>query len=572
MGILDTMREAAESTWLAPGRFIWWLRFRDSETDSYGAPIGPNPQPKIPPPPIPDPPIIPEDEKPFINNGDWIVPVLPYIPDSQTPQIPPRRLPILPDNQDPYKTPIGQSVTVGQKLTDQIYGKLLHKPFKNEELEIKLQESSAVETEWDIEQEEALGIFFWWHEQSVDNEKKPATIPIWDCGCLIIPENIRGCTGGMGLQFGLKFIHKLSEIMAVDANNAYQKVENVIYKSIKVERDKIEIERTYPDEDFPLYLISEAKIDRIHTILGGHYFKDGKYKINIENINKYWKEQLFDAENEMQPRELEVESFFEFYQAWSFISAYKLGLDQYPIEIPPSLFSFDDIKEETLKIHSLTEFFDWYLDQFDALIGEFPIETEIIDTDPLKEGNQTEIIQHPNIAETLAEIFKLTREAAIQGDIANNFLARSACELVGLKTMSAVNQSYLQALYSAMGFRGNRKRIPMRYSFDIKNPESIVDLLKESEASAIGVRSQEKSDLWTYLENLQFAAAIIKQVFFRNDKNADLELSGMERLKDRGSKDFDSEWDEFEKNLKDQMSILNKDSIPKPDIKKENKK
>jgi hypothetical protein len=68
--------------------------------------------------------------------------------------------------------------------------------------------------------------------------------------------------------------------------------------------------------------------------------------------------------------------------------AYRLGLHDFPTEVPQTLLSYTD-KDALTKIKTLTDYLGWYVQQFDALVGQFPIEITIEDIDPLTKGNQT---------------------------------------------------------------------------------------------------------------------------------------------------------------------------------------
>ncbi len=112
--------------------------------------------------------------------------------------------------------------------------------------------------------------------------------------------------------------------------------------------------------------------------------------------------------------------------------AYRLGLHEFPANVPQTLLSYTD-KDPTIKINSLADYLGWYVQQFDALVGQFPIEITIEDTDPLTKGNQTKKIELANVSEALAELFGQGTQTSMNSGVAVNFLMRLASEVIATK-------------------------------------------------------------------------------------------------------------------------------------------
>ncbi|NJO52622.1 MAG: hypothetical protein HC840_28070 [Leptolyngbyaceae cyanobacterium RM2_2_4] len=132
-----------------------------------------------------------------------------------------------------------------------------------------------------------------------------------------------------------------------------------------------------------------------------------------------------------------------------------MGVNQYPASVPQNLLT--NLPERQIQLQSLTELFGWYVRQFDALIGEFPIDIKIQDVDPLTEGNQEQEIKLMNVAETLTELYALAAKSSINGDLHTNFLTRLAAEVIATKNASIVTQDYARANAQFLGYKGNPK-------------------------------------------------------------------------------------------------------------------
>lgn len=225
-----------------------------------------------------------------------------------------------------------------------------------------------------------------------------------------------------------------------------------------------------------------------------------------------------------------------------------LGGEDFPATLPSSLLSYSDGAVQ--EVPSISNLITWQIEQFDALIGQFPIQVEIVDTDPLREGNQTRRIELANLSEALAEIYGLAITSSTNSDISINFLARLASEAIAIKNAGIVTQDYVRANAQFLGYRGNFTPRDVKYAFDVSDLDNLttVDrLLKESDMKVQGWKNDDSESLMSYLQKLAFAAQIIKAVHFRPAKDATLTnalATAVDGMSPTDNLEQDAEWQE----------------------------
>lgn len=230
-----------------------------------------------------------------------------------------------------------------------------------------------------------------------------------------------------------------------------------------------------------------------------------------------------------------------------------IGVDEFPVTMPSSLLAYKD--GQTSQLSNFAQWMAWYIRQFDAIAGQWPVEIEITDIDPATEGNQTRKISLPNISEALAEMYGLSVTGSVNADLSINFLMRLTAEILSIKTAGIVTQDHARAISEFLGYRGNPTKRQVPCNFDLNNLDSLEKILKESKAEIIGWKNDDKETVVGFLQRLMFSAGIIKQVFFRNaDRLADLR----DELTSMGSTEGDDQaWQEFLRFINDPQSAFN---------------
>ncbi|CAN1211907.1 hypothetical protein TUMEXPCC7403_17005 [Tumidithrix helvetica PCC 7403] len=240
------------------------------------------------------------------------------------------------------------------------------------------------------------------------------------------------------------------------------------------------------------------------------------------------------------------------------------GSNEYPITVPSTLIGNGT---ETTTITSTGAFLIWIVKQLDGLIGEFPLQIKIKDIDPLKSGDQEQIIDIPNLAEGMAEMYGMNVRGTINSELILNFLTRMASEVLAVKNMAVTTQDYVKANASWLGYRGEPVKRKIHSALDYTgDPSDVAQVLRESDVEISGWKDTDKENLVTYLQKLLFSAGIIKGVFFRGKNEKDLFQREIEAALESGStKTSDETWDRYKNLLNNPNSIFNEGQIT-PDI------
>jgi hypothetical protein len=253
--------------------------------------------------------------------------------------------------------------------------------------------------------------------------------------------------------------------------------------------------------------------------------------------------------------------------------AKRLGTSAYPMEVPESLLQ--GVGDGIKKIDSNAEFLHWLTYQFDSLVGQFPVDIDVIDIDPLKAGDQQKKIQIPNIAEAIAEIYGLTIKSSVNQEVELNMLLRLAAETIATKNAAVVTQDYARANAIFLGYKANPKSRELQYNFDFtgasldprsKEPIVLENLLKTVKGYVQGWEIADKETVVGFLQKIMFSAGIIKSVFFRGKKQQkELQREMTSMVNDE--KTQEAKFEAFIKEINDPESRFNRDSIDKPTVK-----
>jgi hypothetical protein len=244
-----------------------------------------------------------------------------------------------------------------------------------------------------------------------------------------------------------------------------------------------------------------------------------------------------------------------------------VGVPDLPASLPASLLA--DRSGQT-NVGSLVQLWGWFIQQFDALAGQWPVEIQIEDVDPAQQGNQSKKIELPNIAEALAELYGMTVNAAVDSDTSINMLTRVLAELVATKTSSLITQDYVKANTNFLGYKGNPIARKAQYSVNPNELQTLDKLLQNSTQEYKGWENQEEDTLVEVLTKLLFSAGVIKAAFFRGnsthgDKNP---IPNLVELVKKHAQESDKSWEDFIEDINNPKSLINKSGdYPQPKIK-----
>lgn len=244
--------------------------------------------------------------------------------------------------------------------------------------------------------------------------------------------------------------------------------------------------------------------------------------------------------------------------------ARRLGVQNFPVQTPEWLMTNQGTNTKTHE--SLTEFNIWLMLQLDSLIGEFPINVEITDSDPTAAGNQGKQVKLPNLAEAMAEVYGLAAKAAIDSDLHTSFLMRLASELMATKTAALIAQDYAMGNASFLGYKGNQVSRKVPFAFNPEKQNSLETILQNSEYRITGWQNEDSENVADYLQKLMFSASLMKTVFFRRKSDVARIIEELKSFVPNNEDDAEKAWDAFLRTLNNAQSSFNKGSNAIPDI------
>ena len=192
-----------------------------------------------------------------------------------------------------------------------------------------------------------------------------------------------------------------------------------------------------------------------------------------------------------------------------------------PAKVPESFVKKDGEEAKEIKVNNLTELWEWYFKQFDALIGEFSIRMDVEqpnDDDDDSGATEPQRLEFLNIAEVLAEMLGANLNASVNSDLIVSLLSRSLIESGQVKKLAISNSYYLQAIADYLGFEQKHFKKEIPFSFTPK-AESLAQLVKEKKIPVELIRFSGKDNLQVVLLNLLQGAAVSRSGSWRSLRN-----------------------------------------------------
>lgn len=190
----------------------------------------------------------------------------------------------------------------------------------------------------------------------------------------------------------------------------------------------------------------------------------------------------------------------------------KIGSSNLPANVPVSLAKPNS---GTKSIGSLAEYIAYSVKQMDALVGKYPLEIKIEDADLTQEGNQSKIINLPNMAEAIAEILGLLLIIRSESDATLIATVNGMIEAGSAKQAATLAVDYAKANAEYLGYKG--KQVEHKLPFTFKPGEQRLDkMLKSGEVSVKGFENDDQEDLNDHLAPLLEMAAMYRAANFKN--------------------------------------------------------
>lgn len=210
--------------------------------------------------------------------------------------------------------------------------------------------------------------------------------------------------------------------------------------------------------------------------------------------------------------------------------AKRLDTGSFPVKVPQSLLG--DRGNGTESIESLTGLVFWFIKQFDAIAGQFPVEIEIKDTDPTKQGDQKEKVVIPNLAEGIAELLGSSLGTNINTNTLINICIRGMIESGSAKVEALKSRYISQAIadYLAFDAEETKTKVPLMFTPGKMNLD---DILVEQEQDVGLYNYKDDRDFKGEMTELLFAASIIRAVHYKRvNPNSDVKGDLINRFKD----------------------------------------
>lgn len=133
-------------------------------------------------------------------------------------------------------------------------------------------------------------------------------------------------------------------------------------------------------------------------------------------------------------------------QAASYMRA---GYGRYPVLMPDSIVADDNPTDiiPAVPIENYAEWFEWWIKQFDAIMGQFPIKIAIVD------GAKRQPLKFENVSEALAEMAGLQIQTATDADAAVAVSSHAAVAATKAQTAAIIAQKNAECLIKFFGIR-----------------------------------------------------------------------------------------------------------------------
>jgi hypothetical protein len=545
-----------------------------------------------PPPQVKEPDLIQVYETPtvsyseqniYIQNNFYYSPIL--APQIQNPPIiPPRRLPKEADGQTAFATPAGKSIAVKESLTERKFGTLLHRPLNQKPYKFQVAKYDKIGAEFNAKNEQGKERLALWiaaqstlsdfevkekdldetegkrssWDISLEEPQLEEPLKLWDATVLIGANNLKGFRGDIGLIFGLEALHTIAKDFNLSRINAYQEISGIIPLNYEIVEYEPDIENNYKETDIDFSPTHLALIPKIYDILGGKLWETDPFQKGEVLIEGWLRASGLEQYKEnSEHNKIAVKNFPDLIRHYLATLYFRSGFHRFPAEVPKSLIQANDPDQnESLSISDSLHFQEWQTRQLDALLGQFPIEIEIEDSDLIKVGQQKMTIKLPNIAETLAELTGLgiTLKAFLEANL--NASMRTLAEVGSTRKQAIVNHYLTASIQDYLGFKSRKKLIDVDFLFnpqvgsDPDTPELISEALKSTSAKVEIEESDDDNSLEAHMATLIETARIIKAVHWRK-----VNLNDMSELKSlfKNVVDFVKENDEKKEDELDEF-------------------
>lgn len=242
-----------------------------------------------------------------------------------------------------------------------------------------------------------------------------------------------------------------------------------------------------------------------------------------------------------------------------------IGAEEYPISLPKSLLTrregllsdmTPDIIErmfpdEQVEVHNLPRLITWFIEQFDALLGEWEVPIEVKDIDATKKGDQPLMMRIPNLAEYAAESMGVLLELTTDMKTLVSICYRTLMDVGGDKQQNFKAYKMVEALTDYFGFKVRETTAEMPLMFTAGKTQ-IHEILKETMVQVPVVEFDEKLNFQEVAMNVRWMKGVMSAQSFRKiNPNGDIKAQIMKYVIDSflsgtdGAEEIEEGWKQF---------------------------
>ncbi|AFY60524.1 hypothetical protein [Synechococcus sp. PCC 6312] len=223
----------------------------------------------------------------------------------------------------------------------------------------------------------------------------------------------------------------------------------------------------------------------------------------------------------LESRELISRSLPSLITAINSVNYIRSGQWKYPTTVPDTIVERDEntllpFTIQQIELHDIQDYNEWFLQQFDEILGNWHNRIEIEDNDLVAEGNQSQTIVLHSVADALSEILtqNVTTNVLLKAII--NLNTRNLIETINTKKESVVANYAIDTIidYLACEIKQKTIKLPMLATLPTTEGESsnigLSDFLKDSEKDIAITEYSGKQNLQFSLTSLLQGAAIVK--------------------------------------------------------------
>lgn len=249
-----------------------------------------------------------------------------------------------------------------------------------------------------------------------------------------------------------------------------------------------------------------------------------------------------------------------------------IGHSDFPITLPKSLLTQregflsditpDEIErmfpEEQVVVENLPRLIIWFIEQFDALLGEWEVPIQVQDIDATQEGDQGVMMRIPNLAEFAGESMGLLLELITDMKTLVSITYRTLMDTGSDKQQNFKSYKMIEALTDYFGFKMVETTAEMPLMFTAGKTK-MHEILTESVVNVPIVEFDEKINFQTTVMKIARIEGILNSQFFRQiDPNGDIRkqimgylLRSLTSVEDSKEKNNEKEGDDWKKFVND---------------------